>query len=93
MREIRCGPRSYYKGKFFIVFYDENDERLQYMFDNVREILSFQRKETTRKNVNKVNVELYLALRRKGHQTRFLTGTLLRVYLIDLEDEFDYAIV
>ena len=93
MREIRYGPHCYYKGRFFIVFYDEKDERLQYMFDNVREILKFQQKDFSRSNVNRVNVEIYLALRRKGHQTRFLNGQLLRLYLIDLENECDYAIV
>lgn len=93
MREVRYGPHCYYKGRFFIVFYDESDERLKYMFDNVREILKFQKKEFTQKNVNKINVEIYMALRRKDHQTRFLNGELLRCYLIDLEHDYDYAIV
>lgn len=87
---VRTGPHQYYKGDNFIVFYDETDEILKYMFDNAREILKFQNKEITRQNVNRVNAELYYALRRRGHETRFLDGRLLRVYIINLEKEYDF---
>lgn len=93
MKEVRYGPHRLYKGKFFLVFYDETDEKLKYMFNNVREILKYQGKEITKTNVNLINNEIYLALRREGHFTRFLNGQLLRVYIIDLENEYDYEIV
>lgn len=83
MKEIRRGPFKYYKGKFFIVFYDKTDEQLLYIFNNTRDILRFMKKDTTRNNVNLINNELYRALKRKDHFTRFLTGKWLRVYLID----------
>lgn len=84
MKEDSSRTRKYYKGKFFIVFYDKDDESLEHMFDNVRDILKYQQREVNRKSVNKINVELYLALRRKGHFTRMLNGKLLRVYLIKI---------
>lgn len=84
MKEDRSRARKYYKGKFFIVFYDKDDEVLEEMFDNVRDILKYQKREVNRKNVNMINVEIYLALRRKGHFTRMLDGRLLRVYLIKI---------
>ena len=84
MKEDKSRTRQYYKGKFFIVFYDKDDEVLEHMFDNVRDILKYQQQEVNRKSVNKINVELYLALRRKGHFTRMLNGKLLRVYLIKI---------
>lgn len=84
MKEDRSRTRKYYKGKFFIVFYDKDDEVLEEMFDNVRDILKYQKREVNRKNVNMINVEIYLALRRKGHFTRMLDGRLLRVYLIKI---------
>lgn len=81
------GPHSLYKGKYFIVFYDKDDENLLYMFDNAREILKFQGKEITRNNVCLVNVCIYRALKTETHLTRFLTGEMMRVYIIDLEEE------
>lgn len=74
--------RSFYKGQYFLVFYDKTDEYLQYMFDNVRDILKFMNKPLTRTNINQVNVELYRALKSINHFTRFLTGEVLRVYMI-----------
>lgn len=75
-----------YKNKYFIVFYDKTDEHLLYLFDNVREIVIFQKKEPTRTNINLVNVELYRALKSKEHFTRFLNGEVLRVYIIENEE-------
>lgn len=87
MNEVRSGPHKYYKGKYFIVFYDKTDTTLLHMFDNVREILQFQKKEITRTNLNLVNVELARALKTDTHFTRFLTGEVLKVYIINLEGE------
>lgn len=86
IREIRHGPHDLYKGKYFIVFYDKTDSNLLYMFDNVREILKFQGKEITRQNVNLVNVELCRALKTETRFTRFLTGEVLKVFIIE-DDE------
>lgn len=89
MYQTERGRRELYRGRYFIVFYDETDEELMYLFDNVRDILVFMDKPVTRVNVNLVNVELYRAFRRQGHFTRFLTGKKLRVYMIaaDIEDD------
>ena len=84
--EIKLTRHNFYKGKFLIVFYDEEDENLKFMFDNVREILKYQKKEINRKNVNRINIEIYLALRKEGHFTRMLNGERLRVYLINLKE-------
>lgn len=82
MRDVRKGTHKYYKGSFFIVFYDKTDEYLLYMFDNVREILEYMNKPVSRKNVNVINNELYRALKTETHFTRFLNGEVLRVYII-----------
>lgn len=81
--------RTHYKGQYFIVFYDEADEELLYMFDNAKEILIHQKKPITRNNLNLVNVELYRALRRKDHLTRFLNGEWMKIYIIDNKEEND----
>lgn len=83
MIEVRRGTQKLYKGHYFIVFYDETDEYLKYMFDNVRDILKFMGKALTRENVQKVNLYIVRALKRDTHFTRFLTGELLRLYIID----------
>lgn len=76
-----------YKQKYFIVFYDKTDTNLKYMFDNVEEILKFQQKKITRQAKNLINVELCRALKTDSHFTRFLTGEVLRVYIIEAEGE------
>lgn len=91
MCQARTGPRKLYRGSYFIVFYDESDEELRYLFDNVRDILKFMKRPVTRTNINLVNVELYRAFKRRGHFTRFLTGEKLRAYMIaaDIDDDDD----
>lgn len=85
MREIRTGTHKFYKGSYIIVFYDEDDEYLQYIFDNVRDILKFQKKELTARNVNTINIEIYKALKKQKGITRFLTGELMNVHLIKID--------
>ena len=81
-------PKKLYKGKYFIVFYDKNDERLLYLFDNVKEILKFQKKEINTYNARLLNIELYRALKSDEHFITFLTGEVMRVYIItDKEEE------
>ena len=77
---------KFYKRRFLIVFYDKTDEIFRYMFDNVREILKFQNRECTQQNIKQVQVELYRALKSKEHFTRFLTGEVMRVYIIDIKE-------
>lgn len=82
----RSGHR-FYKGQYLICFYDKDDNYLLYLFDNVREIVEFQEKPLTKSNINLVNVELYRALKTKDHFVRFLTGEIMRVYIIDNKGE------
>lgn len=88
--KVRKGSHSLYHGRFFLVFYDESDEQLLYIFDNCREILKFQNKEITRENINAINFYLFKALSRENHYCRFLTGKPMRVYLIDIKDNDEY---
>lgn len=82
------GSRSrLYKSKYTIVFYDKTDTNFLYMFDNVWEILQFQGKPITRTNVNLVNVELCRALKTDTHFVKFLTGDIMRVYIIDVTED------
>lgn len=87
MREIRRGTHKLYKGHCFIIFYDKTDEIPLYIFDNVREILKWQKKEISSTNVNQINVEIYRAIKSGRHLTRFLNGEWLRVYIIDIKGE------
>lgn len=82
--------RDFYKGKYFIVFYDRTDERILYTFDNIKEILKFQKKEINPYNARLLNIELYRALKSDEHFVTFLTGEVMRVYIIDKEEEEDY---
>ena len=79
----------YYRGRYLIVFYEKTDELLLHVFNNVREILKFQKKKLTRKNINLINVELYRALKREGNFCKFLDGSSMRVYIIDMIDNYE----
>lgn len=79
--------RDFYKGKYFIVFYSQDDEELLYMFDNIREILKFQKREINRTNLNLINVEIYRGLKRESREVRFLTGEIMKIYIFDIENE------
>ena len=85
MREVRSGSHKFYKGSYLIAFYDSDDEFLKYLFDNVRDILKFQRKELTNKNINNINIEIYRAMKTETHATRFLTGETLSLHLIKID--------
>ena len=87
MKEVRSGPHKYYKGKYFLIFYDKTDEIPLYIFNNVREILTFKNKEANKYTVNQINQELYRALRSEEHFVTFLTGKVMRVYMISIEED------
>lgn len=85
---MRGSKNRLYKSKYVIVFYDKTDTDLLYIFDNVAEILEFQGKPLTDLNRRLVNVELCRALKTDTHFIKFLTGAVMRVYIIDVtEDE------
>ena len=75
-----------YKKKYIISFYDENDETLLYVFDNIREILKFKKMEITKNNINSITTQIYKALQRDNHNCKFLTGKLMKCYIIDINE-------
>lgn len=83
MIQIRNSKIKFYKGHYLIVFYDRTDEVLMYMFDNVRDILTFMGLAHTKENSDKIHHYITRALRRDNHISRFLTGETLRLYIID----------
>lgn len=78
---------QYYKGKYFLAFYEKDDETLKYIFDNVVDICKELGWKITRRNINTINVNLYRALRRANHQINIFRGKCYRVYLIDIDEE------
>lgn len=76
--------KSLYKGKYFLAFYDMDDETLLHIFDNVHEILRFIKRPITYQNVNEMNVQLYRAFKRNEHCTSIL-GYKTRVYMINAD--------
>ena len=82
--------RQYYKGKYFLVFYDETDEELLYLFDNVNQLCDHLKLERTRRNINNLNVQLFNALRSDTHFFKMDSHEICRVYMISADDEDDY---
>lgn len=77
---------KFYKGAFLIAFYDIDDNELMYLFDNVNEVLKFMKKPQTPENLQLVRTEIYRGLRRKDNFTRFLTGEILKIFLINIKE-------
>ena len=84
--------KNLYKHRYCLEFYDEADETLLHLFDNVNEILSFQNKVSTSENKRRICLDIYRALKRQDHICTFLTGEVMRLYLADFkEDEMQNA--
>lgn len=78
--------REYYKGQYFIVFYDRSGEWFLHMFNNVKDILRYQHKEITRANILNLDRLLLRALNKENHSTKMLDGTMMKVYIVDIDD-------
>ena len=79
--------RKYYKTNYIICFYDKDGEFLLHSFDNIYQILRFQKKEINRKNANICAVQIYKANKRKNHFCKFLNGQPMSCYLINIKEE------
>lgn len=78
---------KFFKGKYNIFFYDENDEHIVAFFNNIREILEYKKKDFTKQNYDLIKVELYRAQKR-DYKTRMLDGSVMHVHLINvIEDD------
>lgn len=77
---------KYYKGKYTIAFYSYDTDELLYMFDNIKDIIEFQGRDTDTQTIVLTSVNLYRSLKRPDNKCRFLDGSKMRVYLIDNDD-------
>ena len=75
-----------YKNKYYIAFYDRHGEDFVALFDNIHEILNYKNIKFSRAEYNKHMIELYRSLRSDNHFTKMLTGKLMTVWLVDVED-------
>ena len=82
--ELKANRYKYYKGKYIIAFYDKDDEFLLYLFDSIKDIIRFQKKEINKQTVAYTNLLLYLALKKKNPKTKMLDGTVMTVRIIDI---------
>lgn len=80
--------RKYYKGKYFIAFYDYYSDQLYQTFNNVKEIVEYKGREMNKQNINEMNVLLGRVLMQK-EPTMFLDGKKCRVFIFDVEEEED----
>lgn len=78
-----------YKNKYVIAFYERDDDTLKYVFDNLTEVCKELGLEVNRKNMNRIQVDIYRSLRRKNHQTNIFRGQCMKVYLVDVVDDID----
>ncbi len=76
----------YFKSRYFIVFYSENDEDYIASFDNISDICRYKQLEVNIANTQAIKNLLWVALQKKDHRTRMLDGRLMHVYLVDIYD-------
>ena len=77
-----------YKNRYMICFYERDDDTLKYSFNNIKEICRQLKWNITRKNLNRIQVDLYRSLRRHNHRTNLFKQSL-HVYIIDVTKEED----
>ena len=75
--------RKYYKDKYVIVFYDETDNFIVGMFDNIKQICEYKKMDITLKSYNLVKIELYRSLNKQNGSTRMLNGKKMYIHLMD----------
>lgn len=78
-----------YKGKYVLSFYEKDDETLKFIFDNLKDVCKELGWEVNKKNMNRIQVDIYRSLRRKNHQTNLFRGQCLRVYIVDMTTDDD----
>lgn len=84
--KIYISPNEYYKGRYYIAFYDATDEFVITVFNNVKQICVYKNRELNKDNINLTHVELYRALKKAECSTRMLDGSLMHIHLIDVKD-------
>ena len=86
----KSGSSSYYKGRYYISFYreEDDDETFYAGFNNVVEICKHNKWDVTKSNINMIHQALFKALYEKEEPyTKLIDGIRLKVYLIDMIDE------
>lgn len=74
---------GFYKGKYFIAFYDKDGEEYINSFDSVIQILYYLKKPITRKEIYKLSWTISVALK-YDKVVYFLDGKPRRIYLIEI---------
>lgn len=76
-----------YKRKYIVAIYDRDDETLRYLFDNLTEMCKILGWEVNRKNMNRIQVNMYRALKRPDHRLNLFRGQGYRAYIIDITED------
>lgn len=80
---------SYYRGRYVIVFYEKDDDTFKFMFNNIRELCKYLGWELNKRNLNRLQVNIFRSLQRYNHQTNLFKGQCLKVYIVDITEEYD----
>ena len=75
-----------YKKKYIIAIYDRDDETLKYLLNNLTEMCEALGWEVNRKNMNRIQVNMYRALKRPDHRFNLFRGQGYRAYIIDITE-------
>lgn len=76
-----------YKKKYVIAIYERDDETLKYLFNNLTELCEALGWEVNRKNMNRIQVNMYRALKRPNHQFNLFRHQGYRVYIVDITED------
>ena len=84
---MKSKDEKLYKKKYVLVVYDKDDDTFKYLFDNLTELCKTLGWEVNRKNMNRVQVNVYRALRRPDHQINLFRGQCYKIYIVDKTKE------
>lgn len=78
---------KYFRGKYFIAFYDSNDEYIVTTFNNIHEICEhIKERRKVKMPENKIYFAVYHAIK-NGGTTTILDGRKLYVHLFEIDEE------
>lgn len=84
---MRNDDEKLYKNRYVLAIYDRDDDTLKYLLDNLKELCKTLGWEVNRKNMNRVQVNVYRALKRPDHQTNLFRGQCYKIYIVDITKE------
>lgn len=84
-----AATKDFYKKKCILAFYEKDDDTLAFIASNLAEVCKRLGWEPSKKNMNRIQVDIFRSLRRENHQTNLFRGKCYKVYIVDMTEDYE----